>query len=657
MSTDTHLDNDSKVNTPVDENPNPEKANEQQDTFVETALKLSGKSAEEARSTGAVDRADEQVEALFATKYQTTNSPAHRAVWRSDLDISTFMAQDVTPPSAELQKVMDDSLEVTRRRRDAGTLLNAERKITPESFGELGQAGYWGLLVDKQYGGSAASFVNFAKFLTRMATVDPTVAGLASVHGCIGAVDPLRTFGNDHQKQKYLPLLASGEKLSAFALTEPAAGSDLTALRTTATLDGDDYVVNGEKLFITNAIPGRTVGLVCLIDNKPAVLIADLPDQENEHFQIVKYGLYALQHSYNNGLKFHNFRVPKENLLEVVQGDGLTIAYHGLNRGRVALCANAAGTMRVMLASILPWAKFRRTYGEPIAKRELVRRRISQMAGLIVGCDGLVEWCAWLLDAGYRGEMECTVAKIFGSEAQKEAAIELFMKTHGGRSFLHGHLFGDYVHEFLAPCIYEGEGEMLGMAYFKSLVKEHGKHFFEPIGRALAAAKIKQPNPLNPAHAWALRKAVLPYMKWRTKQFFSGSRSVQLPKMPERLAEHAQYAQQAMYNSRMEIDSLMTRYQLGLTDRQCAIAHLSQRIQNQLVMLTTCLYASRQSDPLVHSAADVLCMDLKRKLTGRQPNTRYYRTVSKLGEEIAAGGFTPLEGVEVPEILMKYDQK
>jgi len=230
MSTDTHLDNDSKVNTPVDENPNPEKANEQQDTFVETALKLSGKSAEEARSTGAVDRADEQVEALFATKYQTTNSPAHRAVWRSDLDISTFMAQDVTPPSAELQKVMDDSLEVTRRRRDAGTLLNAERKITPESFGELGQAGYWGLLVDKQYGGSAASFVNFAKFLTRMATVDPTVAGLASVHGCIGAVDPLRTFGNDHQKQKYLPLLASGEKLSAFALTEPAAGSDLTAL-------------------------------------------------------------------------------------------------------------------------------------------------------------------------------------------------------------------------------------------------------------------------------------------------------------------------------------------------------------------------------------------------------------------------------------------
>ena len=94
-------------------------------------------------------------------------------------------------------------------------------------------------------------------------------------------------------------------------------------------------------------------------------------------------------------------------------------------------------------------------------------------------------WCAGLIDQGYRGEMECIVAKIFGSEAQKEAAIELFMKTHGGRAFLHGHLFGDNVHEYLAPCIYEGEGEMLAMAFFKSLVKHHGVQFFEPIGKAL----------------------------------------------------------------------------------------------------------------------------------------------------------------------------
>ncbi len=153
-----------------------------------------------------------------------------------------------------------------------------------------------------------------------MATVDPTVAGLASVHGCIGAVDPVRTFGTPEQKRRFLPKLASGERLSGFALTEPGAGSDLTALRTRAELVGDEYVVNGEKLFITNAIAGRTIGLVCLIEDKPAVLIADLPDHEDEHFQTVKYGLYALKHSYNNGLRFRDFRVPAENRLTVAEG-------------------------------------------------------------------------------------------------------------------------------------------------------------------------------------------------------------------------------------------------------------------------------------------------------------------------------------------------
>ena len=103
---------------------------------------------------------------------------------------------------------------------------------------------------------------------------------------------------------------------------------------------------------------------------------------------------------------------------------------------------------------------------------------------------------------GIRGEMGCIIAKIFVNEVQKYAAIELMMKTHVGRSFLHGFLFGDNVHEFLAPCIYRGEGEMLGMAFFKSLVKAHGKEYFEPIGRILFAAGIKQPNPFNPQHTW-----------------------------------------------------------------------------------------------------------------------------------------------------------
>lgn len=624
-------------------------------SFAETALKLGGKSEEEARRMGAVDKADDQVEALFRPEYQTVNSPAHRAIWDRKVPVELFESKDENTPS-DVKSVMDASFAAVLRHRLGGTLLNQEGKTSETVLRELAQIGYWGLLVDREYGGMGTPFRSFAPFLTRMSMVDPTIAGLASVHGCIGAVDPVRTFGTEQQKRQYLPKLAKGERLSAFALTEPCAGSDLTALRTTAVRQGNDFIVNGEKLFITNVVPGRTIGLVCLIDNAPAVLICDLPDQENDQFQLVKYGLHALKHTYNRGIIFRNLRVPAENLLQPPRGNGLTIAYHGLNLGRIALCANAAGTMRLMMASMIPWAQFRRTYGAPIASRELVQRRLGRLAGLIVACDALVAWCSGLIDFGFRGEMECIVAKIFGSEAQKEAAVELFMKTHGGRAFLHGHMFGDNVHEYLAPCIYEGEGEMLGMAFFKSLVKQHGMTFFEPIGKALAASGIKKPNPFNPAHAWALRGAAGPYAKWWLSQYLSTASVPSLPPMPDALRKQAEMAAEALQRLPLEISSVMRKHQLKLADRQCRMAELSSRIQKLIVVLCTSLHAARQKDEVVHLSAEVICRDLLRELNGARPSDSYYRMVTSLGGKIASGGFASIAGVHPDEILMPYSQ-
>ena len=628
---------------------------EQEDTsFAETALKLGGKSDDEARRTGAIDKADDQVEELFAPQYQTVNSPAHTAVWNRGVDTSLFQSSE--PVVAEdIQQVMDASVEVVKKHRAAGTLLDENRKIPNQVLSDLGDCGYWGLLVDREYGGSRAPFSVFAPFLTRMASVDPTIAGLASVHGCIGAVDPVRTFGNADQKQRFLPDLGSGARLSAFALTEPCAGSDLTQLRTRAVLDGDSYVVNGEKLFITNVVPGRTIGLVCLVEDKPAVLIVDLPKEENHNFSLKKYGLWALKHTYNQGILFNDLRVPAENLLTPTRGDGLTIAYHGLNLGRIALCANAAGTMRSMMASMIPWAKFRVTYGGAIATRELVQRRLGQMAGLITACDALTAWCSGLIDRGYRGEMECVIAKVFGSEVQKHAAIELCMKTHGGRAFLHGHMLGDNVHEFLAPCIYEGEGEMLGMAFFKSLVKEHGKTFFEPVGKALAAAGIKKPNPMNPAHAWALKGVVTPYLKWLAARKLMPIAKSELPNMPRELAKHAEFACNNLQKMALEISDTMGKFQLALADRQCRMAELSGRCQDLITILCTSLYGARQSDEVVRSSADILCQELTQKYSGARPSNRYFRQITELGGAIANGSFKSIAGFEADEILMSYD--
>ncbi|MCA9131717.1 MAG: acyl-CoA/acyl-ACP dehydrogenase [Planctomycetales bacterium] len=624
-----------------------------QESFAETALRLGGKSADEAARTGRIDTADDQVEAMFAAQYQTAASPVHRAVWerRVPLDAFSFATR---PMDERIAQAMQRSVALVNRRKREGNLLDEQDKISQETLDELGGTGYWGLLIPQEYGGLGSSFVDFSQLLTRMATADPTVAGLASVHGCIGAVDPVRTFGNAEQKQRFLPGLASGQRLSGFALTEPGAGSDLTALKTTAVLQGDHYLVNGEKLFITNVTTGRTLGLVCLIDNVPAVLVVDLPQAEDETFQLQRYGLYALKHAYNRGIVFRDFRVPAENLLVPAAGDGLTVAYHGLNLGRVSLCANAAGTMRMLLANILPWAKYRQTYGEAIERRELVRRRIGEMAGYIVACDALAHWCANLLDLGFRGEMECIIAKIFGSEVQKTAAIELFMKTHGGRSFLHGHTFGDNVHEFLAPCIYEGEGEMLSMAFFKSLVKAHGKQFFEPIGRIVYEAGIQSPNPANPHHAWLLKGPLTAYAKWWVGMRALGKAQPRLHDMPPALRRYAAHACDFLSGQAFEISAALRTHQLKLADRQCSMTDLSQRLQNAIVLLVTSLYGAQQQDPLTRQASEVLCGQLWRGLQGERASNRDWRRVTELGAAITEEGWSELEAIETEEIMRKY---
>lgn len=625
-------------------------------SFAETAMRLGGKTEEEARRTGALDTADDQVESLFAPQYKTSNSPVHRAVWENHIPLELFTPPKM-PADALKLPALTNSLDVLRKHKKAGTMFDENQKISELVIQDLAKAGYWGLLISPKYGGQGLSIRQFMSFLAQVAAIEPMVAGLASVHGCIGAVDPVSTFGNEEQKARYLPKLASGEMISAFALTEPCAGSDLTALQTTATLEGDHYLVNGEKVFITNAVAGRTVGIVCLVNGKPSALIAELPKYEDEHFQFVPYGIYAVKHAWNKGLRFKNFKVPKENLLVPAVGDGLTVAYHGLNLGRLALCSVAGSSMKAMLVNLLPWAHFRETYGQTIDSRELVKRRIGRTAGLIAGSEALVAWGSWLLDQGYRGELECVIAKIFGSEAQKEVAIEFFMKTHGGRSFLKGHLFGDNVHEFLAPCIYEGEGEILGMAFFKSLAKQHGVTFFEPVGKTLARNNLKSMNPANPMHLWKLRNELIPYSLWYLGKFLAPSERQNVAGISPVLQQHIDFAFSMLQEAPFDLTHNMVKHQLKLADRQCRIADLSQRIQDTIVILVACLWAHQEANAVIQASVDILCQDLRRKLTGERPTDKYFRQVCKLADLIIEQGYPGMSDIEHGEILLPYGKK
>ena len=174
------------------------------------------------------------------------------------------------------------------------------------------------------------------------------------------------------------------------------------------------------------------------------------------------------------------------------------------------------------------------------------------------------------------------------------------------------------------------------------------------MGKALQAAGIRAMNPLNPLHLWALRKAMPPYAMWMLKQKLTPGKAPSLPEMPSKLKEHAEWACQQLNKAPLEVSGTMRRHQLKLADRQCRMAELSGRLQKLIVMLATSLHAARSKDEVIHAAADVLCQDLTRDLTGKRPSDRYFRTVTKLGETIVDGGFKSIAGIDDIEILMSY---
>jgi hypothetical protein len=196
---------------------------------------------------------------------------------------------------------------------------------------------------------------------------------------------------------------------------------------------------------------------------------------------------------------------------------------------------------------------------------------------------------------------------------------------------------------------------MLGMALFKSLVKQHGTEFFEPVGKALAAAGMKTFSPANPAHVWKLRSVLVPYARWTIREMLASKGHSELGSLPQPLREHAEFAIRGLQKMPLEISAAMRKHQLRLADRQCRMSELSARVQKLVVMLATSLFAVRQNDEVVRAAADCICQDLARELTGARPSDRYFRAMNNLGESIAEGKFASIAGLAPDEIQMKYE--
>ncbi len=578
-------------------------------------------------------------------------SPVNRIIFGNE-NISEFGPAGAVGNDPAVNAMVEKAVAILRANKADGSGYDERGKISPKSIADLAAIGFWGTRIDKEYGGFGADFSQYAKVISDVAAAGfATEAGVLGLHSCIGLGHSLNQFGSKQQKDKYLRKLATGEKMSGFALTEPGAGTDVSAISTTARRVGDEYLVTGQKMFVGNLRPGQLLAFVCKVEGeaKPAVFIAEFPASYDETFQEIPYDIYAVRQFHNKGARFNNFRIPAANRLE-----GNNIHYHGLNYGRLLVDANAAGVMRFLLRGICgarSWGEYRETFKKPIQDHANVKKRIARLASLIIGADAQRDWCSTLLRRGDRAELECTIAKVFAADALREAAIEIGLRTHGGRSFIVGHDIGTNFADFMAPTIYEGENDVLSGKFFALLTAEHAETLLKPLGSSIKAVSKGKVAALGGALSSGAALAA-----WTVKQQWKARFASQTVEgMDARLQKHVNFALRQGAKLSLELSSTVRKYgnRLG-EDMQSLALQLSMRAQDVIMILTTAMHGHNCGDVASIAAADLLCQSLNHKLTGARPGASYYKDCNRLAEMVIAGQFKQLDGTAEAPILHRY---
>jgi len=331
------------------------------------------------------------------------------------------------------QKSMRDFAE--KEIRPLARETDAQGRFPWETIRKMAAMGMLGLPVPEEYGGAGADYLSYAIAVEEVSRACGSTGITMAAHTSLGSM-PFVYFGTEEQKQKYLVPLARGEKLGAFGLTEPGAGSDAAGIQTTAVLKGDEWIINGQKTFITSGsiadvvvIAARTDpsagsrGISNLIVEKGAPGFRAGRDEE-------KMGLRG---SVTSQLFFEDCRVPKENILGK-PGEGFKQFLTVLDGGRISIGAMALGLAQAALEGAVAYSKQRVQFGQPIASFQAIQWMISDMATEIEAARLLVYRAAWLKDRGVRFTREAAMAKLYASEAAERAAFKA-LQIHGGYGY------------------------------------------------------------------------------------------------------------------------------------------------------------------------------------------------------------------------------
>jgi len=334
---------------------------------------------------------------------------------------------------------------------------------------EMGELGFLGMLVPEEWGGSDLGMVAYALALEEIAAGDGACSTIVSVHSSVGCV-PILRFGTEDQKRRFLPKMASGDWIGGFALTEPQAGSDASALKTRARLDGDHYVIDGSKQFITSGKNGSVVIVFAVTD--PAAgkkgISAFIVPTDTPGYEVMTVEHKLGQHSSDTcALAFTNMRVPVENRLGA-EGEGYKIALANLEGGRIGIAAQAVGMARAAFEAARDYAKERITFGKPIAEHQAVAFRLADMATKIETARQMVLHAAALREAGKPCLTEASMAKLVASEMAEEvcsAAIQI----HGGYGYLADYPVERIYRDVRVCQIYEGTSEVQRLVIARGL--------------------------------------------------------------------------------------------------------------------------------------------------------------------------------------------
>jgi alkylation response protein AidB-like acyl-CoA dehydrogenase len=321
--------------------------------------------------------------------------------------------------------------------------------------------GFVGVFIKEAYGGAGLGFLDDSLITEEFWRVDPGCA-LAVLAATFGA-QLIQLFGNETQKQRYLSPLVSGDAIMGSAITEPDAGSDVAGVATTAVSDGDFYVINGNKMFITNGTIASFVNILCVTDpenpsrhRRHSVLVADTA---TEGFEATKLtGKLGIRASDTAEIALNNVRVPKENLIGT-PGEGFKQFMEFFNVTRIHICAQAVGAAQGATEKAIAHLKNRKQFGQPLASFQVNQFKIAEMATRIEACRSLYWRAAWLLDNGTPDHRLVAMAKWFCGEMAVDVANEA-LQIHGGYGYLREYGVEKYYRDTKILEIYEGAKEI-----------------------------------------------------------------------------------------------------------------------------------------------------------------------------------------------------